>query len=226
MSEATLDWVKWQGKAKKVPFDPHRFASWHKYFTYNSGILGNLLSHLGLPLLMATGVTEFPRRVVCTGTKKISFVKREIPDTTHLLAEFPNGLTLSLGGSTVNELGVPQIIRGRKGNIYISSNQNKAELKPENIFADEIDAQDFSSPNPIAKIEKLEAHFFDCIRTGKTPVANIDLALKAHTMLCLAEMSERLQMTMLFDGNTRKITTGDGREIPAISYDTEIPPHA
>jgi predicted dehydrogenase len=225
LSESTLNWVKWQGKAKKVPFDAHLFASWHKYFAYNSGILGNLLSHLALPLMMATGNAEFPRRVVCTGTKKIS-TNREIPDTTHLLAEYPSGLTLSIGGSTVNEFGVPQIIRGRKANIFISTNANKAELKPEKIFAEDIDAEDFSSPTPIARIEKLEKHFFDCIRTGKTPIANIDLALKVHTTLCLAEMSERLQMTMLFDEKTRKVTNGEGKEIPAISYETEIPQHA
>jgi predicted dehydrogenase len=225
LSESTLDWVKWQGKAKKLPFEARRFASWHKYFTYNSGILGNLLSHLALPLLMSTGSPEFPRRVVCTGTKKIS-TDREIPDTTHLLAEYPSGLTLTIGGSTVNEFGVPQIIRGRKGNITISNSANKAELKPEKLFAEDIEAEQFSNPNPIARIDKLEKHFFECVRTGKIPLANIDLALKVHTTLCLAEMSERMQMTMLFDDKTRKITTGDGREIPALTYDTEIAPHA
>jgi predicted dehydrogenase len=226
LSESTLDWVKWQGKAKKVPFEARRFASWHKYFAYNSGILGNLLSHLALPLLMATGSPEFPRRVVSTGTKKISFDKREIPDTTHLLAEYPSGLTVSLGGSTVNEFGIPQIIRGRKANIIMAQSANKAELKPERLFADDIDAEEFSSPNPIGKIDKLEKHFFDCIRTNKTPLPNIDLALKVHTTLCLAEMSERMQMTMLFDEKTRQITSGDGSVIKPLSYDTEIAPHA
>ena len=71
-NESNLDWKRWQGKAKPVPFDPNRYFSWHKYFDYNSGILGNLLSHLFLPLMMATGNPEFPRRVVCTGTRKIS----------------------------------------------------------------------------------------------------------------------------------------------------------
>lgn len=225
LSESTVDWMKWQGKAKKVPFDAHRFSSWHKFFAYNSGILGNLLSHLALPILMATGVPEFPRRVVCTGTRKIS-TNREIPDTTHLLAEYPGGMTLVIAGSTVNEVGLPQIIRGRKGTIYFAQSQNHAELKPERIFAEDIDPEQFSSPAPIGKIENLEKNFFDCIRNGQTPFANVDLALKVHVTLCLAEMSERLQMAMIFDGNTRKITTGDGREIPAMTYDTEVPRHA
>jgi predicted dehydrogenase len=225
LSEATVDWLKWQGKAKKVSFDSHRFASWHKYFAYNSGILGNLLSHLALPLLMATGSPEFPRRVVCTGTRKIS-TNREIPDTTHVLAEYPSGLTVALAGSTVNELGVPQIIRGRKGSIFFAQSQNHAEFKPERIFAEDIEAEQFSSPAAIGKVENLEKNFFDCIRNGQTPFANVELALKVHTTLCLAEMSERLQMACLFDEKTRKVSSGDGKEIPAMTYDTEVPAHA
>jgi predicted dehydrogenase len=77
-----------------VPWDPdgaNRYFSWHKYYDYNSGILGNLLPHKFLPLMLATGSPEFPRRICCTGTRKVS-IDREITDTTHLIAEFPNGL--------------------------------------------------------------------------------------------------------------------------------------
>src|SRR5207248_9068059 len=101
-----------------------RFFSWHKYYDYNSGILGNLLPHRFFPLMMATGNPEFPRRVCCTGTRKVS-TDREITDTTHLLAEFPSGLTFCVAGSTVNEQGLPEMIRGRKASIYFSSGQNQ-----------------------------------------------------------------------------------------------------
>lgn len=52
---------------------------------------------------------------------------------------------------------------------------------------------------------------------------NIDLAIRAHTVLCLAEMSERLSLTLLFDEKSRRISTGDGRDIAPISYDSMIP---
>jgi hypothetical protein len=55
------------------------------------------------------------------------------------------------------------------------------------------------------------------------PVANVELAIRAHTVLCLAEMSERLGLTLFFDQTTRTIKTGDGKVIPPISYDTVIP---
>jgi predicted dehydrogenase len=219
---SNLDWERWQGRARKVPWDPNRYFSWHKFYDYNSGILGNLLPHRFLPLMLATGNPEFPRRVVCTGTRQVS-TDREITDTTHLLAEFPSGLTLCVAGSTVNEQGLPDTIRGRKGTLYFSGGQNQVEFRPERIFAEELDEEKFSAPEKPGDIARLEKNFFDCIRSGRQPLANIELAIRAHTVLSLAEMSERLSLSLLFDPGSRTISTGGGRTVEPISYDTVIP---
>ncbi|HEY0456427.1 MAG TPA: Gfo/Idh/MocA family oxidoreductase, partial [Verrucomicrobiae bacterium] len=221
-NESNLDWKRWLGKAPQIPFNPNHYFSWHKYYTYNSGIIGNLLPHRFNPLLLATGNPEFPKRVCCTGTRKVS-TDRDITDTTHLLAEFPSGLTLVVAGTTVNEQGLQDMIRGRKGTIYFSSSQNQVELKPERIFAEELDAETFTDKSKTDDVPKLEKNFFDCIRTGALPYANIELAIRAHTVLCLAEMAERLSLTLLFDEKTRAIKTGDGRIVPPLSYDTQLP---
>jgi predicted dehydrogenase len=221
-NENNLDWNRWLGRAPKIPFNPEHYFSWHKYYAYNSGIIGNLLPHRLHPLMLATDNTEFPRRVVCTGTRKVS-TDREITDTTHLLAEFPGGLTLVVAGTTVNEQGWPEILRGRKATLHFASSQNKVELEPETVFTDELEAQEFSDPQPTERIELLERNFFDSIRTGKLPVANIELAFRTQTVLCLAEMSERLGLALFFDERTRAIKTGDGRVVPPLSYDTVVP---
>ena len=54
-------------------------------------------------------------------------------------------------------------------------------------------------------------------------LADIDLAIRTHTVLCLAEMSERLSLTLLFDEKSRAIKTGDGRTIVPISYESIVP---
>lgn len=51
----------------------------------------------------------------------------------------------------------------------------------------------------------------------------MDLAIRAHVILCLAEMAERLGLTLYFDEKTRKITTGEGKVIPGLSYDSGAP---
>ncbi len=222
INEKSLDWVRWQGKTPKIPFNPERYCCWHKYYAYNSGIIGNLLPHRFMPLMLASGNADYPRRVVATGTRKVS-TDREITDTTHLLAEYPNGLTLVVAGSTVNDQGLPEMIRGRKATLHFASSQNRVELKPEPIFADELEAEEFSDPQPPERIERLEKHFFDCIRSGKTPVPNVELAVRAQTVLCLAEMSERLGLALFFDPKTRSVKTGDGRVIPPLTYDSVVP---
>ena len=71
----------------------------------------------------------------------------------------------------------------------------------------------------------LEKNFFHCIRTCQQPVANVDLAIRAHTVLCMAEMSERLGLALFFDEKSRTLKTGDGRVVPALSYDSVVPKH-
>jgi predicted dehydrogenase len=224
-NEQNLDWFRWLGKVPKIPFNPEHFFSWHKYYAYNSGIIGNLLPHRFQPMMIATGNPEFPRRVVCTGTKKVS-TDREITDTTHLLVEFPSGLTLLVAGTTVNEQGLPDILRGRKGTLYFASSQNKVEFKPEGIFSEELEAETFQDALPPERIERLEQNFFDCIRSGQTPMANIELAIRAQVVLSLAEMSERLGMVCFFDEKTRTIKNGEGKTIPALTYDSVVPDFA
>ena len=77
-----------------------------------------------------------------------------------------------------------------------------------------------TSPGSVARLEK---NFFDCIRSGKTPLGNIELALRAHVILSLAEMAERWNLTLLFDGKSRAITTADGRPLKPLSYSVQKP---
>ena len=45
----------------------------------------------------------------------------------------------------------------------------------------------------------------------------------AHTVLCLAEMSDRLGLALFFDPATRTIKNGEGKVIPPLTYDSVIP---
>jgi len=93
---------------------------------------------------------------------------------------------------------------------YLVMGGNKAELRPEKPFAEEIDIESFGPFEP----ESFPAHhknFFDSIRGAAKPNANIDLAIRVQTVISLAEMSERLSIMCRFDEKTRKITDGSGK---------------
>lgn len=77
--------------------------------------------------------------------------------------------------------------------------------------------------SPTEDIPRLKRSFFDCIRSGKIPVANIELAIRGRTVLTVAEMLKRLELASFYDEEERALRTGDGKLIQPISYDTVLP---
>jgi predicted dehydrogenase len=215
-----VDWSAWLGPVRPKEFSPDHYFRWRKYYPYCAGILGDLLAHRIHPLLVATGAPEFPVRVTCLGTRKIT-PDRSVPDNTQVLAEFPSGLTMLVIGSTVNEQGLGQVIRGHEGTLYFSG--NRIELRPERPFADLVDREEFEDVQPGVSVPVHMANYFEAIRAGDPAVANgnIDLAIRAQVLISLAEMSERLGEMLYFDAETRSIRNGSGRVFEAIDYGTE-----
>jgi hypothetical protein len=95
----------------------------------------------------------------------------------------------------------------------------RLSLDPERPFVDEVDPLVMEGLKPAGeKISEMEKNWFNCIRNGQAPYANIDLAIRVQTVISLAEMSERLNIMCLFDEKTRKITTGDGKTVKPLNY--------
>lgn len=222
-----INWKMWLGdqiKSRK-DFSPDDYFRWRKYYPYCSGLLGDLLPHKLHPYLLASATTEFPSRVACIGSNRFASDKgtagtppRDSAEIVQVVAEFPNGMTLNMTSSSVNETGLQEMIRGTKGDLYMGG--NRVELKPQKPYADEIDPET-SASFPPESIPDHHKNFFDAIRdVVPQPNANIDLALRVQTIISLAEQSNRLNCMCSFDPKTRKITIADGKEAPALSYGT------
>ena len=226
-TESDINWERWLGNRikTKTAFNADHYFRWRKYYPYCAGLLGDLFPHRLHPFMMATGNPEFPTRVASIGTKKIHTDKntpgtpeRDVPENVGLLAEFPSGLTLLMTSSTVNEQGLTSMMRGHKGTLYFGGS-DRVELKVERPFVEELEPEVFQGLKPAGeKISEMEKNWFSCIRSGKAPYANIDLAIRVQTVISLAEMSERLSIMCVFDEKTRAITTGDGKKIEPITY--------
>ena len=224
-TEKDIDWngkTGWMGQVKKrVPFNADHYFRWRKYLPYCAGLLGDLIPHRLFPLMRATGKPEFPSRVVCLGTRKVT-PDRDVSDNTQVLAEFPSGMTLLITSSTINEQGFGEIIRGHYGTMYLSSNGSILEYKPERPFAEEFDPESYTKLEPSGNTTpQHHTNWFNGIRTGEEPNAGIDLAIKVQTVISLAELSDRRGTMCHFDPKTRKVTDGSGREIKQIDYAEE-----
>jgi hypothetical protein len=148
------------------------------------------------PLLLAMGGNSWPLNVHCVGTRLIS-TDREVSDTTHVIATMEGGWTYMFVGSTVNEQGVTEEVRGHKATLYLAGKD--PEIKPERPFAEEMEA----STLPIDKSADDGPHqknFIDCIRNPSTlPNCNMELAIRTQTVISLAEISELSGKAVSFD---------------------------
>jgi predicted dehydrogenase len=203
-NESNLDWSMWLGPAPKIPWSPERYFRWRKYWDYSAGILSDLFPHRLHPLMIAIGGGEYPTRVLCSGGQFLQH-DREVADTTHVLADFPGGYTMVVAGSTINELGLDDIVRGNKANLFLGGG-GKVTIRPERPYADQIDAAEEAVTGPGEDIGEHQKNFLECVRDRtKTPNCDVELATKVQTVVSLAEMSYREKKAMLFDPEKRQI---------------------
>ncbi len=119
-AEATpdnLDWERWLGPSRKVPFDRERFFRWRKFFEYGGGIATDLYVHHLTPLVKVTSA-GFPARAVGAGGNWFHSVETiKVPDTFFMALDYPSKQTIVVGGSLANSVEMPIVIRGREANI-------------------------------------------------------------------------------------------------------------
>jgi predicted dehydrogenase len=230
-----IDWNMWLGPVSQRPFSADAFHRWRKYYPYCGGLLGDLVPHRLHPLMLATGKPEFPTRVTSIGTRHVhsdrktpGTPERDVPEHVQLSAEFPNGMQLTVMSSTVNSRSPGFVIYGHQATLEIGNNGDNMQMIPERPFAEEFEGLTESERKDLT-IEPLkglqaedirvhEKNWFDCIRSGKAPNANIDLAVRVQAVISLSEIAERYKITCLFDEKTRKVTTADGKEVKPLTY--------
>jgi predicted dehydrogenase len=222
-----IDWERWLGPVKlRPPFSAEQYSRWRKYYPYCAGPLGDLAPHKLHPLLLATGTPEFPVRVCSIGTSPVHIDRnvagtpeRETPEHAQLLAEFPSGYVIMVTCCTVNGTTPGTTLYGHKATLEIAASGEKIALAPQREFGDEIDPETITNLQP-EEIRVHEKNWFDCIRSGKKPNADIELAIRVQTVISLAEMSDRLKIACVFDEKTRKVSTDGNTPVTPITYGT------
>ncbi|MGQ0563005.1 MAG: Gfo/Idh/MocA family protein [Gemmatimonadota bacterium] len=180
-----LDWRMWCGPLGKQDWNPEVYARWRRYRKYSTGIIGDLLVHHMTPLVQALNV-GWPTRVVASGGHYID-KKMENHDQVNINVEFEGEHTMIVAGSTANEVGLETLIRGHKANLYVAS--RKLTLRPERLFAEEIEEEVFEGPDNGDAQDQLRAHWIECMRGNAKPFSDIELGTKIMTIVDLATRS-------------------------------------
>jgi predicted dehydrogenase len=205
-----VDWETWLGPAPKRPWDADRFFRFRKYWDYSGGIATDLFFHVVAPLNICWDKPQFPTRVVASGGI-YAFPDREVPDTFHLLAEYPEGHSLVLSSSMANSQHIPGLIRGREGTLIMVEHgmferySPYLTVKPELVRAPNSDSKE-ESPFPDYKFGKDEikipveqsdmmmlhvGNFLQCMRSREKPHLDVETAAHAQILINLAVESYR-----------------------------------
>ena len=215
LTPQSIDWKTWLGPAPKRDWSPERFFRWRKYWDYGTGIIGDLWPHRLHPLMLAMNIKEFPKSVSCIGADmcradskpgpdgRPSGAPRDVPDTTLMMVEFPSGVSIVLAGSTVNERGLEDVIRGAKGNLTMGG--SRLQVIPERPYVDEVDGRDETPADAGETHVKHMRNFVDSIRARTPANCNEDLAIRVQTIVSMAEVAFRKQKHVRFDERKREI---------------------
>lgn len=193
-----LDWKAFQADAPKRSFSVSRFFQWRMYLDYSGGPVTDLYPHPLTRLIKALGV-GLPKRVVAAGGKYFYDGERDVPDTFDLLIEYPEGLTVSVLGTIVNDTGLDTVIRGSEGNITFSGD---ARL----IFRPQ---PDLTRPRRVLTTDRYVhdhiRNFLDCIRTREKTFCDIELGYVVQVPLIMAMQSFVTGKAAFFDADAEKI---------------------
>ncbi|MBI4905357.1 MAG: Gfo/Idh/MocA family oxidoreductase [Acidobacteria bacterium] len=121
---AGIDWSLFLGPAPLRAFNENRFKyNWHWFWDTGNGDIGNQGVHEMDVMLWGTGVTTFPKSVICTGGKMLYDDDQETPNLQHATFQH-DGLQLvfEVRGMVTPAEG-PLQVRGNNvvGNIFYGS---------------------------------------------------------------------------------------------------------
>jgi predicted dehydrogenase len=205
-----IDWDMWLGPAPKRAYDADRFFRFRKYWDYSGGIATDLFFHVVAPLNICWDKPQYPSKVMASGGRYAFQDEREVPDTFHLIAEYPEGHSLVLSSSMANSQHIPGLIRGHEGTITMVPHGEFEGSTPNIILKPEIvslpaenghrtrgtfPGYKFGSEQvliPVDQYDMMQAHvgnFLSCMRTREKPHLDVETAGHAQVLISLAVQS-------------------------------------
>jgi len=208
-----IDWKMWLGDAPQRKYDADRFFRFRKYWDYSGGIATDLFYHVMAPLNICWGEPQFPYKVAGSGGIYIFKDEREVPDTFHLTAEYPQGHSLVLSSSMANDTHIPGLIRGHEGTITMvpdgrfEGRVDYITVTPQRLAKQKF-KEKYGTIEVMLECDVRESHmenFIRCVRTRETPVLDALTGYKALVTIAMSVQSYREGRVLYFDEQKQKV---------------------
>ena len=205
----SLDFDMWVGPAAWRPYQKNLLhASWRWWFNFGSGDMGNDGVHDIDIARWGLGVETHPTRIAALGGKYFFDDDQQFPDTQTVAFEYegagksgrPKQLIFEQRiWSPYNQEGFDNgnAWYGTEGMIIFSKRGQGKVYGPKNKLIAEFSGKiDLRAPH---------RNFFDCIRDGGRPAADIEIGHLSSSLCHLGNIATRLGRTLNFDPKNETI---------------------
>ncbi len=216
---AGFDWDAWLGPAQERPFHSRLFhGGWHKLWDFSGGDLADDGIHQLDLALMLMGDPGMPQQAACTAGRKVhAGDDAEVPDVQVASYDFKDFvMTLELTNYPRYMQKTTTTIRRNDVLPYWTQNATRVELYGSDLMmtigrhgggwqvttsAGKVVEQMYGRPADMPHYE----NFIDCVKTRKTPNADVQIAHRACSMVHMANIAHRLgNCSLKFDERTNR----------------------
>ncbi len=209
---SNVDYDMWVGPAEMVPYQANRFHyDWHWWYNFGCGDFGNDGIHEFDYTLWGLGVTTHPSIICGAGGKYFFDDDQEFPDTQQITFEFPGDDKVGDRRMLIFEMRLwsttyPYNVDsgaeffGNKGKMFISK-RGKFEVRGRDNKVQDVKLDS----DPKAEVSQNQQNWLDCIKSGKAPNANMDVAVRTAIAVHLGNIATRMQRTVRFDPESERI---------------------
>jgi predicted dehydrogenase len=199
-----LDQKMWLGKAPAQEITPMKFFWWRWFWDFGGGALTDLMCHWIDVAHWYLGVAA-PASVMTSGNRYV--LDWECPDTITCVLDYPKNFSVTYHGtmaSSVDDGGLE--IRGTKGTMKL----DRAHLAVYPEGGELIGKLEKGKPEMLieSRGDGTVAHirnFLDCVKSRKTPAANIRVAVEAARAAHLGNLALKRERRVRWNAQQERI---------------------
>jgi predicted dehydrogenase len=204
IDQAELDWKSFLGDAPDQPFTEEKYRRWRWYWDFGGGILCDLLTHW---IDVIQWYMDQPAPKTATSVGDLYAMDWQCPDTVTASYEYPGNFMVTFTGSinsSVEDGGV--MFCGHEATLKVD--RSHLAVYPEGVSP----VPGWLVPEPEIFIRSEHdgtqdnvLNFLDCMRTRKSPNANIHVGFEAARASWIGNAALRRGMKVAFDPTTGKV---------------------
>ena len=210
-----MDWDAFLAPDRpQVPYSVDRHFRWRLFADYAGGPVTDLYPHC-LAQVVDMLDLGFPEQVAALGSvNRYPYELRSVPDSFQLLAQYPQGLSLSLLGTQGNDFettprrGAGQrcpVIRGWEGTLYVDENNREIICRSTEGSKRTKALERFAIPGSENNL-LLWKNLIECALEGRQDTwSPMGLAFRTQTLLQMAMASHLQGKTVRFDVTKREM---------------------